>query len=151
MNITALSAANFAYQTADIKKGQRVLLAGDVVPLLDSFQPVAAQVTCLVGDIALVDQLRARGFRALRASLLTWTDAQWLDGELFDVAVIGLLPADIGFARSMRDAAALITTGRILAVMPFGDMGLSGEWIGGYDWRGKPAAVWMSSAAEVCS
>ncbi|WP_430434770.1 hypothetical protein [Methyloversatilis sp.] len=70
MNITALSAANFAFQTADIQKGQRVLLAGDVVPLLDSFQPVAAQVTCLVSDIALVDQLRARGFRALRASLV---------------------------------------------------------------------------------
>ncbi len=144
MNITALSAANFAFQTADIQKGQRVLLAGDVVPLLDSFQPVAAQVTCLVSDIALVDQLRARGFRALRASLVAWTDAQWLDGETFDAAVLGLIPADVSFARSMCDAAQLVTEGHVIAVMPLGDLGSEGEWTGGYEWRGKPAAVWVS-------
>lgn len=144
MNITALSAANFAFQTADIQKGQRVLLAGDVVPLLDAFQPVAPQVTCVVADADLVVQLRARGFRALRASLITWAELNWLDGEVFDAAVIGLQHADEQLARALCNAASLITTGHVIAVRPMGDVGGAGGWIGSYEWRGAPAAVWVS-------
>ncbi|WP_430434769.1 hypothetical protein [Methyloversatilis sp.] len=72
------------------------------------------------------------------------TDAQWLDGETFDAAVLGLIPADVSFARSMCDAAQLVTEGHVIAVMPLGDLGSEGEWTGGYEWRGKPAAVWVS-------
>ena len=81
--------------------------------------------------------------------------AEAIGGTFHHVDIMDEASVEAGFAAAERDIGSnefcyggAFSLADICIVMALGYMDRA---FGGYDWRGKPAAVWMSSAAEVCS